>query len=80
MSDKVFVDGFYFNPPREGAPDFVKGSVSIKGDVFVKWLRENINDTGYANIDIKVSKGGKYYSELNNWQPKKSTGTDDIPF
>ncbi len=32
--EKVFAEGFIFKRPREGAPDFVKGNISIKVDEF----------------------------------------------
>ena len=75
MSDeKVFTDGLIFKLPRDGAPDFVKGSLSVKVDEFKAWLDTHV-DNGWVNIDLKVSQGGKAYAEKNTWKPK----TDSAP-
>lgn len=62
--------GFFFDRPREGAPDFVKGKLGIKVDDAVEFLRENRNDKGYVNLDLLVSKEGKPYLKLNDWKPE----------
>ena len=36
--DNKFVDGFFVKAPRAGAPDFVKGSVSLKREEFMRWV------------------------------------------
>ncbi len=69
MADKVFADGIYFDLPREGAPEFVKGRVSFKVAEAVAFLEGNVNNAGYVNIDLKVSQNGKAYAELNQWKP-----------
>ena len=33
-----FPDGIIFKLPRENAPDFVKGSLSLKRADLIKWL------------------------------------------
>lgn len=68
--EKIFVDGMYFEK-REGAPSFVLGSLSIKVAELVSFLQMHEKKSGYVNVDIKQSKGGKYYCELNIWQPPK---------
>ena len=67
--DKEFIEGLYFNEPREGAPDFVKGSLGIQRDRFVKWLQAQPDDK--VKIDLKVSRSGKWYAEKNEWKPKE---------
>ena len=69
MADKIFINGMFANKPHQNAPSFVKASVSINADDFIPFLEQNKNRTGYVNIDIKESKGGNYYAELNTWQP-----------
>ena len=69
--DRQFVDGFFFKTPRQGAPDYVIGSVSIKVDEFVKLAEKNVNGGGYVNIDVKISKKGNAYGELNTWKAKE---------
>jgi len=69
--EKIFCDGMIFKRPREGAPDFVKGAISVKVDEFKRFLDLH-NSEGWVNLDLKVSKGGKLYLELNTWK-KQST-------
>jgi hypothetical protein len=71
MSDKEFIDGFRVNKPHEKAPDFVIASGSFKVEELQKWL--STKQTEYVNFDIKLSKKGSYYAEVNNWQKDKSS-------
>lgn len=72
MSDKKFVDGLYYKSPHESAPDFVIGELSIQKDKLMGWLHANeANDKGYINLQIKRSKEGKMYIEINDWKPKE---------
>ncbi len=59
-----FVNGLFIKPPREGAPDFVKGSVSINRADLGNWLRGKQTDDGWINIDVKESKSGKWYCSV----------------
>ena len=67
--EKVFCDGLMFKRPREGAPEYIKGSVSIKVDDFVMFLKKH-NNNGWVNCDLKESASTKkLYFELNTWKP-----------
>lgn len=66
MSDKIFADGMFFKRPREGAPEYIKGSVSIKVADFIPFV-EKYTKEGWVNLDLKESKGSKLYFELNTW-------------
>jgi len=66
--DPVFADGFLFKRPNEGAPDFVKGALSIKVDEAIAFLQKH-NSGGWVNLDLKNSQGGKLYLQLNDWKP-----------
>ena len=68
MTDKQFVEGLIVKPPREGAPDFVKMNISINRKSLGNWLRGR--DEEWINIDVKESREGKYYAEVNTWKPK----------
>lgn len=83
--EKVFADGFIFKR-NENAPDFVVGNVSVKVDEAIAFLKAN-QKKGWVNLNIKQSQGGKYYTELDTWQPKEKSSqseqvkqTDDLPF
>jgi hypothetical protein len=82
MSDAIFVEGLFYNPPRENAPDFVKGQLSIDPKRFVEFLRTqtaHINEKGYIKLDILLSKdGAKHYAVVNTWKPEDKSSV--IPF
>ena len=81
MSEVEFVDGLIVKAPRENAPEFVKGSLSIKRADLGNWLRGKQDE--WINIDIKVSKGGKWYAERVVWKPKEQTApapSQDVPW
>lgn len=69
MSDnnKIFAKGFYFKRPAT-APAFVVGQISIKASEAIQFIQENQNNAGYVNLDIKNSRDGKYYIELNQYE------------
>ena len=73
--EKVFVDGMIVKRPHENAPDFVKCSISFKVDEMVAFLNKHESD-GWVNADMKVSKGGNLYAELNTYKKKR---TDEPP-
>jgi len=68
MGESIFASGIMFKLPRENAPDYVKGSLSVKLDDFVAWAKNNA-ENGWVNLDLKVGKSGKPYVELNTWKP-----------
>lgn len=71
MSQEViFAEGFSFKR-NENAPDFVVGKVSAKVDDAIKFLKTR-EKNGWVNMDIKLSKGGKYYMELDTWVSEKN--------
>tara|TARA_R110001583_G_scaffold83611_2_gene220632 strand:- start:291 stop:560 length:270 start_codon:yes stop_codon:yes gene_type:complete len=83
-----FPEGIIFKLPRNEAPDFVKGSLSIKRADLIKWLSGKSDE--WINLDLKVGKSGKGYAAINTWKPKESsniptpsmdtTNTSDLPF
>jgi hypothetical protein len=83
---KVFVDGMIVKIP-ENKPDFVIAKLSFKVEEFISFLQSN-QKTDWVNVDLKVSKGGKPYAELNTWTPENKgeakvevkDNDDEIPF
>lgn len=73
MNDTIFADGMSVKQGPEKAP-WVKAKVSIKVDAFVDFLNQHKNDGGWVNIDIKESKKGNLYADLNNYLPKPTQG------
>ncbi len=70
-SEKKFAGGFFFNK-RDGAPDFVIGSLGIQVEAAIEWMKQQKQkENGFINLDIKKSQGGKYYLELNEYEGNK---------
>lgn len=91
MSEINFPKGLMVKQPRQGAPEFVKGSISVKSAEFIEYLKGMKDE--WVNFDIKVSKDGKWYCALNDWKPTNTGGgvhqqskpnlassNDDLPF
>ena len=91
MADDIeFPKGLIVKAPRDGAPDFVKASISIKREELIEWLRNREGD--WVNLDVNVSQAGKWYAAVNTFKPKQREETkpganvpaseyeDDIPF
>jgi hypothetical protein len=79
MSDKVFAEGIYYNPPRDGAPDFVLGSISVMPGKFAEWvIGQEADERGYVRLSVKRGKSGKAYVELDTWKLKAPA--EDDPF
>jgi len=66
--EKIFADGFVFKR-NEKAPDFVVGSISVKVEEATAFLKQH-EKNGWVNLQIKNSQGGKYYIELDTFEPK----------
>ena len=91
-TDKNFVDGMRFTDPRERAPKFIRGHISVNVPKFLEYASANQDARGWLNIDIKESKSGTLYLELNVWKPRggppestKDEGygeasSDELPF
>lgn len=73
--EKIFADGFLFKT-TETQPDWVVGSMSIKVDDAINFLKSN-QKNGWVNLNINTSKAGTKYVELNTYEPKK---TEEVNF
>jgi len=71
QKEKVFADGFIFKR-REDAPDFVIGSIAIKVDDALTFLKAHVKADGWVNLNVNMSKGGKPYVELDTFEPDAS--------
>ena len=83
MADKEFIDGLIAKKPHDKAPDFVIAGLSIKRKDLGNWLRKK--DDEWINADIKVSRAGKWYVEVNTYNAKAEKASldsfdDDFPF
>jgi hypothetical protein len=72
MADEIeFPNGLIVKAPRDGAPDFVKAAISIKIADLTAWLAEREGE--WVNLDVKESKGGRWYASVNTYKPKQET-------
>ena len=91
MADDIeFVNGLIVKAPHANAPDFVKAAISIKVADLTEWLSDR--DEEWINIDVKESRGGKWYAAVSTFKPKQQQEQkpganvpaidydDDIPF
>jgi len=75
MAEKIFVEGLFYKLPSDKAPKFIKANLSFNVVKFVEFLQAQQNERGWVNIDVKESREGKIYAEVNTWQAEKK----DVP-
>jgi hypothetical protein len=73
----TFANGFIFKR-NEQAPDWAIGKVSIKVSEFKAFLDEHA-DGDWLNLEVKKSKSGKYYAQLDTWKPEKKAFENGTP-
>jgi len=80
MSEVIFPKGISFKLPRENAPEFVKGTISIKREELLAELLNRQEE--WLNYDCLISKNGKGYLKENTYKKenKEEKNTDNIPF
>jgi hypothetical protein len=73
-----FVPGLFVKAPHPKAPDFVKASISIKVADLGPFLREKFKaQEEWINIDVKESKGGKWYAAVSTYKKSESREKDE---
>lgn len=65
MSD--FAKGFFPKPKHDNAPEFVIGKLNIRREDAIAWLQSQTGE--WVRLDMKVSKSGKGYAEVDTWEP-----------
>ena len=76
MADHIFCDGLRVEE-KQISQDFKIIKLGIKAEPFMEFLAKYTNEKGYVNIDIKTSKGGKLYAELNTYGMSKTDEPED---
>ena len=83
--DRVYAPAMNWSAPKDEAPDFIKAKVGIKvldedgkDGEFIKFLRDNVKSSGWINFEMKESQDGRYYFELDTWEPKAKD--EEAPF
>ncbi len=68
--DKIFPNGLIFKQ-KAGRPDFIVGSLAINCKDFTATMKDN-HKSGWLNIDLKISKDGNPYAEVDTWEPTQA--------
>jgi hypothetical protein len=77
QTSSPLADGFFFERPKDGAPSFVKGKLSIQVDKAIAFLNQHKNEKNYVNLDLKEAKESKkLYLSLNSWKPEQKQEED----
>lgn len=86
----TFAEGFRSFDRKDGQPDFILGEILITPEDLLNWAKKNPELTSdykgktQVKFQIKKSKEGKVYVELNTWKPdgKKKTEVpeENLPF
>jgi len=79
QTETIFGEGFIFKRPREGAPSFVKGSMSVKVSEAIAFLTK-YQEKDWVNLDLLASKDNtKLYFKLNTYKPPVAPVLPEYP-
>ena len=68
-NENKFIPGLRVFPKHQNAPDFVMCDVSLEREVLINWLSQQ--QEKYIKVQMKVSRDGKPYAELNTYKPQQ---------
>ena len=78
MEEKKYVTGMFVKR-NEKAPEFVVCGLSVKTEEFVQFLKENTNEKGYVNLQVRKSKDkGTLYAVVDTFEPKENTASTEV--
>lgn len=72
--DKIFVNGLISKKVSDKAPEWILGALSINVESLTNWLNttgKQVQSNGWINLNIKKSKDGKRYIEVDTYNPKQ---------
>lgn len=80
QKETVFAAGFVFKRPHENAPTFVKGSLALKADEAIDFIRKYTKADGWVNLDLLASKDNtKLYFKLNDFKIETKNTESVLP-
>jgi hypothetical protein len=74
--EKQFAKGFIFKR-NDNAPEWAIGKLSIKAQEAIQFINEK-NNGGWLNLEIKKSKEGKFYIELDTYEAKPKVEVKEV--
>lgn len=75
--EKQFIEGIYLARKNNEKTPWIKATLAVDVHQFTQFANAHKNRAGVINIDLKESKAGKLYLELNTWQPKTAEAPAD---
>ena len=72
--DKIFVNGLISKKVSDKAPEWILGALSINVESLTNWLNttgKQVQSNGWINLNIKKSKDGKRYIEVDTYNPQQ---------
>ena len=72
--NKTFVNGLISKKVSDKAPEWILGALSINVESLTNWLNttgKQVQSNGWINLNIKKSKDGKRYIEVDTYNPKQ---------
>ena len=72
QQEPEFIDGLIAKKPNAKAPKWVLMNLSFKCEELINFIQTHSDESGWLNIDVKESKAGKIYCQLNTWKADKS--------
>lgn len=72
--DKIFVNGLISKKVSDKAPEWILGALSINVESLTNWLSttgKQVQSNGWINLNIKKSKDGKRYIEVDTYNPQQ---------
>lgn len=91
MTEKKYADGVRFFERKDNQPDFVLGALVITPEDLMQWIKSNPDLTSnykgkdQVKFQVKRSKDGKVYIELDTYKPGQAKAvnqqeSEDLPF
>lgn len=71
MDEKIFVQPMFIEPCAIEKMPWLKAKIDIHSADMIAFIQQHTNERGYVKIDIKESKNGKWYGQLNTFQRPK---------
>lgn len=72
--DRIFVNGLISKKVSDKAPEWILGALSINVESLTNWLNttgKQVQSNGWINLNIKKSKDGKRYIEVDTYNPQQ---------
>ena len=81
--EKIYPNGLVIFAPREGAPDFVKGTMIITPKIFLEWAKtmtEHLQEwENNKQLRFDLLNGNKgLYAVLNTYKPNPNRASSNL--